>query len=196
MLALLRESRSLGPLGIGLGEIGLSTNRIKVELRVADDGGEGLWIAFEERSGHLAAHLAAPGWQPRLSDARNRALTTALAGLYKMSGVDLVRIPPRSSPSAPTDGHHDGSRLIAFDRVVVPWRRWVEAWERDQAGGDTPHASSKASSSCPLPAVSRTGARRHAAESGVTAWSEPPVGGPPREARPRETSAQDSLRST
>ena len=138
LLALLRESRSLGPLGIGLGKIGLSTNRIKVELRAADDGGEGLWIAFEEHSGCLTAHLAAPGWQARLSDARNRALTTALAGLYKMSGVDLVRIPLRSSPSAPTDGRHDGSRLIAFDRVVVPWRRWVEAWERDQAEGGHP----------------------------------------------------------
>jgi hypothetical protein len=163
------------------GEIDLSSNRIRIELCCPELAEASTWVAFEELSGWLVAGVAAPGWLPRLSAERARTLTTALAGLYKKSGVDLIRqqieaglgTAVRSYDIAdegivvwPGEGYaceavyplRDGpsieprtiagtcpvalpaletSRLLFCD-VPIFWERWVEAWEREQAGKGQP----------------------------------------------------------
>jgi hypothetical protein len=91
LLALLRESRTLAAARITAGRVEASSNRVLIELRRAECPEDGLWIAFEEQSGWLVAGIARPGWLPTLSDGQRLALADALAGLYKMAGVDLVR---------------------------------------------------------------------------------------------------------
>jgi hypothetical protein len=60
-----------------------------------------------------------------LSDDQRRALTAALAGQYKFSGVDLV-----GDEAAPID---ENTRLPFRDGSIT-WEQWVELWENDQAG--------------------------------------------------------------
>jgi hypothetical protein len=137
LLALLHESRWLGPLEVDGGELSVSTNRIRIELRAGGDPDDGLWLEFEERSGRLIAEVAEPGWLDDLSEPQRRALTTAVVGFYKLGGIEWVRVPTRDDAVAPesTDGKPpDDAPMIAFHRVTVSWRRWVEAWQKDQEG--------------------------------------------------------------
>jgi hypothetical protein len=99
LIALVRPSRSLGPLGIALGEVHLATNRILIELTAegVGQGSEGLWLALEVRRGWLFARVVEPGWSTNLTEARRRSLTTVLAGLYKMAGVEVVAEQVRAS---------------------------------------------------------------------------------------------------
>jgi hypothetical protein len=78
------------PAALTLGEIRLATNRIRIEFCCPDLGADGCWLDFTNRGGRLVAGLPLAGWVNRL-DARPRdVLVTALIGLYKRAGVDLV----------------------------------------------------------------------------------------------------------
>ncbi len=90
-LALLNGSTFWRDRPLALGAVELGANRIRAELFCPALGSEPVWLAFEERSGRLLAGLTGPGWLPRLSPEQRGALATALAGLYKLAGVDLVR---------------------------------------------------------------------------------------------------------
>ena len=57
----------------------------------ADLGEQSLWIALEEHSGWLVAAMHERGWLDRLGRRQRRTLANALAGFYKLAGVDLVR---------------------------------------------------------------------------------------------------------
>jgi hypothetical protein len=73
------------------GEVRLASNRVRIELSCPPLGESGLWLAFEERSGWLMAGVHRPGWLDRLSPGQRAALRAALAGLYKLGGVAVVR---------------------------------------------------------------------------------------------------------
>jgi hypothetical protein len=90
-VSLLNESRGWLGLRIAAGEIGLGSNRIRFEFACPGLEGVGLVIALEERSGWLLAGVLQPGWLPQLSAEQRQMLANALAGLYKLGGVDLVR---------------------------------------------------------------------------------------------------------
>ena len=129
----------------------------------------------------VTAGVAEPGWASELAEPERRAVSTALAGLYKMAGVELVREPieaalgpgphsyefreaglvvwpdpssagevfyllrpvesrtplvpvtPSGEPEAVVPPPIDVRHLL-FSAVAVAWKRWVEAWEREQAG--------------------------------------------------------------
>ena len=89
-VALINSSFFWRDTALGLGGIELGSNRIRGELRCPALGTESVWLAFEERSGWLLAGVSGPGWLPQLSDDQRRALTTALAGLYKRTGIQLI----------------------------------------------------------------------------------------------------------
>ena len=66
------------------------------ELRAAGSGATAaadapLRIAIDAESGWLLAGVSSPGWAERLPPHQRQMLTTALLGLYKTAGVDLVR---------------------------------------------------------------------------------------------------------
>lgn len=138
-LALAHESRTLGSLEVALAELSVSTNRIRIRLGWKDDPAESLTIDFAERGGRLIADVADPGWTERLSEPRRRALTIAMAGFYKLSGIEWIREPwpvPASADMLPTTDRPDDAppALVAFQKARVTWQSWVDAWESDQAG--------------------------------------------------------------
>jgi len=90
-LYLLHGSSGWQQFPVRTGKISICSNRIAIEFTSAADSRENVWIAFEERTGWLVASVANTGWLSRL-DARQLAVwSTALAGLYKLGSVDLVR---------------------------------------------------------------------------------------------------------
>jgi hypothetical protein len=91
LVKLLEGSKGWHPLRLGLGEITLASNRVRIELTCPDLSKESLQITFEDRAGWLLAGVEEPGWLPDLNRNQVQVLATALAGFYKMAGVLLVR---------------------------------------------------------------------------------------------------------
>jgi hypothetical protein len=131
---LLRESRALGNWSIEPGSIHLATNRIRIELVVAAREFPSLWIDLEDRSGILAGGVSQPGWLERLNAAESLTLADAVAGLYKLSGVQLIHTPGAAVDAAcfPSDGESPAKLppdAVNFMAVPIKWRVWVEVWE-------------------------------------------------------------------
>ncbi len=76
---------------LALGGVELGSNSIRAGLTCPALDADAVWLTFEERSGQLLAVLTGSGWLARLTLDQRGALTTALAGLYKLAGVGLVR---------------------------------------------------------------------------------------------------------
>jgi hypothetical protein len=91
MLLLLEGSKNWGGLKLHAGALVAATNRVRVELCCPELGDETVWLAFEERAGRLVGEVTRPGWLPLLSPPQREAFASALAGLYKLAGVTLVR---------------------------------------------------------------------------------------------------------
>lgn len=88
---LLRHSRSWQAGAIVPGPIHLATNRMRIALSCPTVSDRPAELTLEMRSGWLVAGVSRPGWMADLSPADRGLLETALAGLYKFSGVQLVR---------------------------------------------------------------------------------------------------------
>jgi hypothetical protein len=90
-LAFLRQSKSWGNQPVSVGQVLLSCNRIRIKLAHAAYPQEPVWLAFEQRFGWLLGSLQEAGWLQRLTRMHAQIFTTALAGIYKIAGVDFVR---------------------------------------------------------------------------------------------------------
>src|SRR5439155_16874096 len=79
------------------------TNSIRVELGCPKLGEECAQLRIGEQSGWLLAHIARPGWLPRLDAEQAAVVALALAGFYKEAGVDLIReqIEASFAPASP-----------------------------------------------------------------------------------------------
>lgn len=87
---LVREKRwSKGPLEVTQVELG--SNRIRVGVRCGSAGAGVCELSFEEQSGLLLASLPEPGFAATLEDPTRTLFENALAGLYHLAGVDVVR---------------------------------------------------------------------------------------------------------
>jgi hypothetical protein len=91
LVTLLQQSPSWRGQSLSVGWVALASNRIRVEVIHADYQADSLWLEFEDRSGWLVAGIYETGWSVQLTAEQGQAATTALAGLYKLAGVDLVR---------------------------------------------------------------------------------------------------------
>jgi len=89
--AILRREGGATFATIQTGAIELATNRIAVAfpLKEQDDRGP-LWIEFEDLGSWLCARVIDPGWMPGLNLGDRERLNVALAGLYKLAGVEIV----------------------------------------------------------------------------------------------------------
>jgi hypothetical protein len=71
-------------------------------------------IRFELQSGWIVAGLAEPGWTQQLDPEQRRIFEIALAGFYKLCGVDLLReqlaqaLKPDDGPVPPYDIADEG----------------------------------------------------------------------------------------
>jgi hypothetical protein len=114
LVFLLNQSPRWQPLCLAVGTVELGTNRIRIGLECRTLSAANLEIAFDIHAGWLVAGIVEPGWLDQLAEPQRQALLTALTGLYKLAGVDLVR---------EHIDHSLGSRALAYtvaeDRLVV-----------------------------------------------------------------------------
>jgi len=90
-LVLLHQSRAWQDKPLHVGKIDLATHLIRIELDHGEHAGEPLRWAFAEKAGWLTVQIEQAGWLTKLPPRQAEALTTALAGWYKLAGVDVVR---------------------------------------------------------------------------------------------------------
>lgn len=162
VLALLHLSPEWHARPLSVGDVALASNLVRVELRHAGHPQASLRLAIAEERGLLAARVEEPDWLSRLTPPEARTLDRAIAGMYKLAGVDVVHAPVEAppadggatSPAPPAvvaDGYaavdRNGQALpgagaapAAFGRVPLTWAQWVEWWlpvlpTRPAAGG-------------------------------------------------------------
>jgi hypothetical protein len=109
-IALLRQSKSFPGHSVGVVQVVLSCTRIRIELAHAGYPGEPVWLTLEEQAGWLLGGVGGVGWLAHLTDEQKRTLTAALAGLYKLAGVDFSReqlaiVLPPALPAYQLSGH-------------------------------------------------------------------------------------------
>jgi hypothetical protein len=90
-LVLLWQSRSWKDQPLRAGKIELATRLIRIDLEHDGHPQHPLRLCLLEKTGWLVAYIEQPGWLTALAEPQLGALTTALVGLYKFAGVDLVR---------------------------------------------------------------------------------------------------------
>ena len=96
---------------LGVGEVQLGTNRVRVEFVAG--AGRSAWLEWEDRSGWLVAGWDGIGFLADLAPGPARALENALAYLHRRAGVDLVR--EQIQAALPPTAHSD----IAPDGLLV-----------------------------------------------------------------------------
>ncbi len=166
ILSLLHESPAfrVAPDGAPpeLSEIHLATNRILLEFARRGKGHDEppLVVTLEDRAGWLVGGVAQEGWLAGRPASERHAIATALAGLYAMSGVDVIRqqVEAVFGPNTPYEVRSEGLVVhergkaapmvhalrgrkrgpIPFGRPEVPWTRWVEIWQADRSGQPHP----------------------------------------------------------
>jgi hypothetical protein len=119
-LELFAQSRRWQGAAITLEEVRLSTNSIRLAIACPDLSEADLLIAMEVESGWLTAGVTSPGWTERLGPDQRQVLTTAIIGLYKTAGVDLVRqqIEDQFTPPVPR------YEISGAGLVLWPDREW------------------------------------------------------------------------
>jgi hypothetical protein len=134
LLLLLAHSQGWKDRPIESGHVVLATNRVLFELRSPDSAAGSLWLAFSERAGWLIAQVHRRGWLDELSATQRTTLDNALAGFYKMAGVDLVReqvernLDPREVGFTVDDrGLEVWPARLPQDVTRVPLRDWPPA---------------------------------------------------------------------
>jgi hypothetical protein len=136
LLAMLHESRSWADRSITTGDVRLGCHRILLELYCPELAEESMWLAFEEHSSWLVASIYRRGWSDTLSYQRRHTLASALAGFYKMAGVDLVReqIEAHLDPTSPGYQISDEALVVQVSRGgpehVYPLRDWPALEDR------------------------------------------------------------------
>ncbi|MBS0207236.1 MAG: hypothetical protein JSS49_30535 [Planctomycetes bacterium] len=115
LIGLLRESRTFRNCHLSVGRVELATNRILVSIRNSEHRDEPLEIHFEEQSGWLIAGIARQGWLGELTDEDRAVFHTAIAGLYSLGAVDLVREQIESqliAPPLPIEDPHAAGQIL------------------------------------------------------------------------------------
>ncbi len=118
LVYLVNQSAGWEGQGLSVGRVTLGCNRISVELVHGRHAERTVWLEFEECAGWLVSHVRDPGWLGQLTAEQTQALNTALASLYKLAGVDLVREQVRANlpPAAVSYDIQENGLLVWLDR--------------------------------------------------------------------------------
>jgi len=117
LVAVLNQDLTFRATDVRMQHVEVGANRVRVEIACASVGPGVATIAIEEQSGWLLASVTQPGWLAALDASQRRVAEIALAGFYKLAGIDLVReqleaaLAAGGLPGAPYD--------VADDRLVV-----------------------------------------------------------------------------
>jgi len=179
---LLAGSRAWRHYPIHVGEIEIASNSLRIELLCPNVSESGLWLSFQEQSGRLVAGILNSGWLLRTPPERNVPLADALAGFYKLGGVDLIReqVEACFEPNLPP---YD---ITETGLVVWPGARYEHEilYNLDQSPTITPRPRSLARSlGCPILEADQIlyAARPIAWDDWVSLWDAEQSGGPLRE---------------
>jgi hypothetical protein len=91
LVLLFRESPAWEGGELELGRIELASNRVRIEVFCRTIAPDPAVIVFDEQAGFLLAQVPEIGFIERLGVVDRIVMENALAGIYKMAGVDLVR---------------------------------------------------------------------------------------------------------
>ena len=91
LVGLLEEAKRWRGGRLEVGEITMASNRIRIALTCPSLGHVPAEVTFEEQSGWLLGSVSRSGFIDALDDEQRIVFENALAGLYKVAGVDLVR---------------------------------------------------------------------------------------------------------
>jgi hypothetical protein len=90
-LELFAESKCWQTPPLTLEQLRLGTNFVRLSLGCPEMADGPLQVAIESQSGWLLVDAAGSGWIDRLLPQQRQVLVTAILGLYKATGTDLVR---------------------------------------------------------------------------------------------------------
>jgi hypothetical protein len=90
LVKLLQESMRWKGEPVRVGKVMLTPTRIGIEL-ARTEAEQAVRIEWEDQAGWLVASIRESGWLEALDNTQRRDVTTALAGLYKLAGIDLVQ---------------------------------------------------------------------------------------------------------
>ena len=91
LVATLDEATPFRATDVAVAHVELASNRVQLVLAAPSLGTEPVTIAFEEQSGWLLASVPIRGWIDQLPADQRAIFEIALAGFYKLTGVDVVR---------------------------------------------------------------------------------------------------------
>ena len=91
LVALLNSHPAFDASPVSLGEVKLTVTRIQVDLLCPQLDPAPAPLVFEHREGYILADIECPGWTSLLTPAQANLSSFALAGIFKLAGVDLVR---------------------------------------------------------------------------------------------------------
>ncbi len=135
-IALLHQLPAWSQQPLAVGAIQLSSNRVAIELKHAEHPDLPVWIDLDEHSGWLLAGMQKVGWLDKVTPPARRQALNALAGWYKLSGVDIIReqLEQQFHPRSPSyDITDDGltiwpepreGQVVLYDLRL--WRRTLQ----------------------------------------------------------------------
>ncbi len=114
LVSMLVEVDAFRATDVALSRIEIGSNRVQMTIVCPSVGSAPATIRFELQSGWIVGGLAEPGWITQLDAAQRRIFEIALAGFYKLSGVDILReqlsaaLKPDDAPTPPYDIADEG----------------------------------------------------------------------------------------
>ncbi|MDB5353387.1 MAG: hypothetical protein JWN86_4634 [Planctomycetota bacterium] len=133
LLAFLIDCHRFAEGEIRVCEVKLATNRVKVILDTAGQGGDRVAISFENDNGFLIGKVMETEWVRRLSEDRRRTLDASLAGSMVRAGVD--RVVGLSATGTQLIHGSMGSINPELSRSTprprIAWMDWVDFWARE-----------------------------------------------------------------
>ncbi|MEN9019667.1 MAG: hypothetical protein ABF370_04070 [Verrucomicrobiales bacterium] len=110
LFATFRQHPEMRGLGLEATKIQLLPNMIALQIESkgpkAPPNTAPLQLLFQARSDWLVARVVAPGWVSDLTPAQQDIFTSSLAGIYKLSGVELVDEQIRHALTQPNAFYH------------------------------------------------------------------------------------------
>ncbi len=91
LVSMLNQDLTFRAADVAVDHVDVGSNRVRIDLVCPTVAAGVTTIAFEEQSGWLVAGVPQLGWLAALGPDQRRVAEIALAGFYKLSGVDVVR---------------------------------------------------------------------------------------------------------
>lgn len=91
LVSMLVEVEAFGATDVALSRIDIGSNRVQMTIVCPSVGSAPATIRFELQSGWIVGGLAETGWITQLDERQRRIFEIALAGFYKLSGIELLR---------------------------------------------------------------------------------------------------------